>query len=366
MTPVRKLALLYAAPIILGSFLLFQVQPILAKFILPWFGGTSAVWITALLFLQVLLLVGYAYAYVSNRWLPYRAQAIVHAVLLILACLTLPITPGKTGEINGSNPAWQILLALGGSAGLQYILLASTSPLLQAWLSRDPYREPYRWYALSNIASLAGLLTFPFVVEPLLPSLLQTKLWSGLFIVYAGLSLFPILKAYAHKTDSQKEIHPFNSELPNIRTRLVWVLLSAIGVVLLLGISALLTQDIPSAPLLWILPLTLYLLSYIFSFESPQWYREKTYASIFLVCALLLVVVFKLGNDTSLLSLGGLCLATLFVGCMITHGELARRKPAPEFLTQFYLYLAVGGALGGVFASVIAPWIFPDLFELHT
>jgi SAM-dependent methyltransferase len=352
---------IYAATIFLSSFLLFLVQPLIAKLILPWFGGSAAVWTTCMLFFQVLLLAGYAYAHgVARR----RYQAVVHTVFLIAALATLPIMPAESWKpAGGAEPITRILLLLGATVGLPYFLLASTSPLVQAWFSRArPGANPYRLFALSNLASLLALLGYPLVVEPYLAAREQVSVWSWLFAAFAL-----VCAAVAWRTPTAQAALVAEEAAPPLAKRDFgwWLALSATGSVLLLAVTNHLTQNVASVPLLWLVPLTLYLATFIIAFEGGGWYQPRFLWPVLLIA---LIAMAWLLVDTEYhyrLALQlGVFLAGLFIGCLFCHGELYRTRPAPRHLTAFYLTVSAGGALGGLFVAVVAPLIFTGYFEL--
>jgi len=361
----------YALTIFVGAFLLLQVQPLIAKYILPWFGGGPAVWTTAMLFFQVFLLAGYAYAHLSIRKLKPRAQVGVHLTLLALALTQLPITPIEAWKPIGVEfPTWRILLLLTSSIGLPYFMLASTTPLMQAWFSQTrPGRSPYRLYALSNLAALLALLTYPFVVEPALTRSAQTLTWSaafGFFVVVCGASaVWTVwLRPEDGRGASAAALEP-TVPPPTMGARVLWVALAACASVLFLAITNQITRDVAVLPFLWVLPLGLYLLTFVIAFDHDRWYVRGWFAAA-LVPATILAVWFMFQAQVA--PVGQQLIAysvVLFVGCMICHGELSRRKPHPQHLTGYYLTVALGGALGGIFVALIAPLIFNDYLELH-
>ena len=354
--------MLHAGTIFLSSFLLFLVQPLIARLILPWFGGSAAVWTTCMLFFQVLLVAGYAYAHWLGR-LAGRRQALVHTVLLVAALATLPIVPDPSWKpAGGAEPISRILLLLGATVGLPYFLLASTSPLIQLWFSRArPGENPYRLFALSNLASLIALIGYPFAVEPLLDGQAQVRLWSWLFAAFALLCATLAWLAPAARTAAAQAAAP---AVPASRYAW-WLALSATGSLLLLAVTNHLTQNVASVPLLWLVPLTIYLLTFIVAFEGKGVYRPRL--------AWPLVVAALVGTawllvDTELhyrLALQlSVFLPALFVGCLFCHGELYRLRPEPAQLTAFYLTVSVGGALGGLLVAVVAPLVFNGYYEL--
>ena len=357
--------MLHAGTIFLSSFLLFLVQPLIARLILPWFGGSAAVWTTCMLFFQALLLAGYAYAHVLNSHVPgKKAQTWIHTVLLLGALAMLPIAPDEAWKPAGDDePVGRILLLLGATVGLPYFLLASTSPLVQAWFARArPGENPYRLFAVSNLASLVALLCYPFLVEPFLSAGAQVAAWSWLFAAFAALCAVAAWGAPPRAAPA-----PAAAEGAPIRRSHValWLVLSATGSVLLLAVTNHLTQNVASVPLLWLAPLTLYLASFIVTFEGGRFYRAET-LWIFLLAWiagmgwLIADADFQFELPLQL----GVFLPGLFLGCVFCHGELYRMRPAPRHLTAFYLVVSAGGALGGLLVAVVAPLAFSGYYEL--
>jgi spermidine synthase/MFS family permease len=354
---------LYAGTIFLSSFLLFLVQPLIARLILPWFGGSAAVWTTCMLFFQALLLAGYAYAHVLARLSNKKIEALIHSVLLIAAVATLPIAPSDAWKPQGTEePVTRILLLLGASVGLPYFLLAATSPLLQAWFARArPDENPYRLFAVSNLASLVALVGYPFLVEPYLGGAEQVSVWSWLF---AGFAL--LCAAVAWFTPKKEVEATVEEEASSVKDPyLLWLALAATGSVLLLAVTNHLTQNVASVPLLWLAPLTLYLASFIITFEGKGWYRPEWLWYVLLAWLvgmgwLLVDSDFQFDLPMQL----GMFLPGLFLGCLFCHGELYRLRPAPSRLTAFYLAVSAGGALGGLLVAVVAPLAFSGYYEL--
>ena len=352
--------MIYAATIFLSSFLLFLVQPLIARLILPWFGGSAAVWTTCMLFFQVLLLAGYAYAHgVARR----RYEPLIHTLLLAAALATLPIMPAESWKPGGADePITRILLLLGATVGLPYFLLASTSPLVQAWFARSrPQANPYRLFALSNFASLLALLGYPLLVEPYLTGHQQVSAWSWLFASFALLCA-----ALAWRTPRAAPSSEPAQAAPLARGDVAaWLALSATGSMMLLAVTNHLTQNVASVPLLWLVPLTLYLGTFILAFEGGGWYQPRFLWPLLLVA---LIAMAWLLVDTqyhyNLALQLGVFLPGMFIGCLFCHGELYRSRPQPRYLTAFYLTVSAGGALGGLFVAVVAPLIFTGYFEL--
>ena len=359
----------FSLTIFWGACLLFLVQPLIARFILPWFGGGPAVWTTCMLFFQVLLLGGYAYAHYSISRLTPRRQVITHLCLLALAVALLPITPGDQWKpADGTHAAGHILLLLLACLGLPYLVLSATGPLLQAWFSKaNPGVSPYRLYALSNIGSLLALLIYPFVLEPQLARQAQANWWSVGLALYAGLAGWCGYKVWQSAGADTKSVATDDTEaVPSTSRKLLWFALPACGVMLLLAITNKLCQDIAVVPFLWVLPLSLYLLSFIISFDSPRWYHRAFWLP--LLAALLGGVMYNLYTAEShpnITPLASLYLGTMFVACMVCHGEVFRLRPGASRLTGYYLSISAGGAAGGLFVALVAPFVFPDYFELH-
>jgi hypothetical protein len=363
---------LFACTIFTSAFLLFLVQPIVAKQILPWFGGSAAVWTTCLVFFQVALLAGYAYSDFTTRKLTPRAQATLHIVLLLASLAVLPIIPEAGWKPAGNeDPGFRILGLLLATIGLPYFLLATTGPLVQAWFARTfPLGTVYRLFALSNFASMLALISYPFAFEPWIATAVQARAWSigyALFALLCAASAIYSLRqgAAARATAASSAAAEDTAPAPGRFDLILWLALAAMGSWMLLAITNHITQNIASIPFLWLVPLTLYLLTFILCFESDGWYRR---AWLLGPCAVLLGMC-AWGLQTSDVTLDikiavPLYLAGLFMFCMFFHGELAKMRPAPRHLTLFYLMISLGGALGGMFVGLVAPRIFPAYYEL--
>ncbi len=359
----------FAITIFLSAFFLFQVQPVIARYILPWYGGTPAVWSTCMMFFQVGLLVGYVYAHLLARYVKVQNQVFLHAALLVLSLIFLPITPDSALKPSGDgDPIWGITRLLILTVGVPYVLISSTGPLLQHWYNlRFAGRSPYRLYALSNLASLLGLLTYPFLIEPRIALGAQTVLWSCGYLAFAGVCIWSGRSLLSAKnivfpgTDSE------NGHISRLKTftPLIWVGFSACGSIILLAVTSKITQDISVIPFLWALPLSLYLCTFIIAFDSPKWYRREIWIPAFLLSSGVITCLLQSRDNLNIVMTIVLYSAAMFCIVMVCHGELVRSKPMPDRLTFFYLMVALGGALGGVFVNFVATNIFPAYWELH-
>lgn len=375
----------FAITIFISAFLLFLIQPMIGRYILPWFGGAAGVWAVCLVFFQTVLLAGYAYAFALNRWLSSRGQMIVHLVVLGTALAMLPLLPpAETWKpLTGDDPASTILLLLTVCIGIPYVALAATGPLLQAWFARTHEgRSPYRLYALSNVGSLLALLSYPFVIEPLLTRKEQAMMFIAGFVLFAAFCGWCALTQMRKSTKAQKHKEnnadaPRTKNKDKIRTTeqtpvpstgvfapLMWFLLPACASIMLLSTTTRLTQDIAPIPFLWVLPLAVYLITFIIAFEKPILYWRPAFVGL-LVIALGAVLALMLRPHASLYWQVGGYMTVLFVCCMICHGEVYRLRPEPARLTSFYLLIAGGGAAGGAFVSLLCPVLFDRYVEFY-
>jgi hypothetical protein len=362
--------ILYAATVFLSAFLLFLVQPLLAKYILPWFGGSPGVWTVCLLFYQVLLTAGYGYAHLLANRRTQRRQAAIFLVLLLLTVACLPVTPSRTWIPESlSMPTWHILRLLLASVGACYFLLSSISPLLQSWFSRIWIESsPYRLYTLSNLGALMAILSYPFIIEPTSSLGFQTKLWSGLYLLFAALCSVCVFRL--RNVGNQAASNPVipvedPATRPAPMDRVMWLSLSALAVVMLMATTNQLCLDVAVIPLLWLVPMGIYLLSFILCFDSERWYSRLGFGIALAVALAQTWAVLIQGVFIRLpVQIATYCF-TLFVCCMICNGELVRLKPKPSCLTSFYLMMSAGGALGGVFVTLVAPRIFKGYWEFH-
>ena len=363
----RTVTVLFGCTILSSACLLFLVQPLASKLILPWFGGSASVWITCMLFFQSGLLLGYAYAHALATRLGPKRQTFLHTMLLGVSLLALPILPDAYWQpAPGQDPTWNLLAALATSVGLPYLLLSSTSPLLQSWYTRTRANVlPYRYFALSNLGSLVALLSYPVLIEPHLTGHQQASEWSAAFVIFAILCAATAFFAGRALPKST----PVSSPIGAIHTAekqpmLLWLCLAACASMLLLAVTDLLTQNIAPMPLLWVIPLSIYLLTFILCFESDRWYRRWLFLPLLFPAVACLVAVSGPPLDNYSVSMNlPLLSAALFICCMTCHGELAYLRPAASQLTAFYLCVSAGGAAGGLFVGLFAPHVFPAMLE---
>ncbi len=348
---------LYACTTFSSALLLFLVQPVMARAILPWFGGSAGVWTTSILFFQVLLLLGYLYAHATTRRFGARVWPLVHAGLLAASVALLPIVPGEEWKPAGDeSPVLRILGLLTATVGLPYFLLASTTPLVQSWYAATG-GFPYRLFAVSNLASLASLLAYPVLIEPVLPLRAQMNLWSA---AYAGF----VVLCGACAVSAPRKAASIDECGAAWGDRLLWMALAACPAALWMAVANQLSQNVAPVPFLWILPLSLYLLSFVLTFDREGWYRPRLYRWLLPAgCAAIVLGLQQPGKASLKLALA-LFAGGLMVLAMFCHGELARRKPEPRRLTSYYLMIAAGGAAGGAFVALGAPRLFSSYLEL--
>ncbi len=344
------------AAVFLGAGLLFLVQPVLARFVLPWFGGAPAVWTTCLLFFQAALLLGYGYAHWLHRL--GRRGVHLHLGLLCASLLLMPVTPDASWKPSGDEwPTARLLALLASTAGVPYVLLAATAPLVQAQAAARSDARPYRLYAWSNAGSLIALAAHPLLLEPALGARAQTLAWS------AGYGVFAALLWWALRGAVDAPRGP--ARAPRHRDRALWFGLSACGSALLLAVSDAIAEDLSVTPLLWVLPLSLYLLSFVVAFAGDRWTARALTGPGLVVALGLLWWVLHLGYKVGWALQLGAWSGALFVACLALHGELARARPGPSHLTGYYLWLSAGGAFGGLVVAVVAPLLVPQRLELH-
>jgi hypothetical protein len=366
---------------LLGAFLLFQAELIIGKRILPWFGGTSAVWITCMLFFQLLLLAGYWYAHVLNRSRT-RTQGTIHRLLLVASILILlgqflrwhtPLVLDSSWKPHAhGDPVLQVVVLLAISVGLPLFVLASTAPILQSWWRRIYlHRSPYSLYAVSNFGSFLGLISYPLLVEPFLRLNTQAWLWTWTYVAFLFGCCYCTFRAYgAHDCavgrvqESEQELGIVQNQRPRASVLALWLGLAGCASALLLSTTNQLCKSIASVPLLWIVPLALYLLTFTICFESENRYSRKWSHPAFGLAVLMTpFVLVSARTGRNILLQVVICSFVLFVGCMACHGELARLKPAPRQLTLFYLMVGAGGVVGGLFVGLAAPYVFRGYWE---
>jgi spermidine synthase len=379
--PLTRVAdlLLYATTLFVGAGLLFVVQPMVGKMILPFLGGTPAVWNTCMVFFQAALLAGYAYAHATTRWLGVRRQAALHLVVLALPLAALPLgvesRPVRGGE---TNPVLDVLLLLSLSVGLPFLVVSATAPLLQKWFTETGHpaaRDPYFLYAASNLGSMLALLGYPLLLEPRLSLrgegwMTQTRLWTAGYVVLAVLIALCAVVLWrsprrARVAEPGTDAVPPDAieDAPTLGDRWRWIALAAVPSSLLLGVTTYITTDIAAVPLLWVLPLALYLLTFILAFG--RWPGPLQRAITAITVPAVLTVIFFMVSGYHLKAWASVLwhLGLLLVAALACHGKLARARPAPSHLTEFYLLIALGGVLGGLFNALIAPLVFTSLFE---
>ena len=370
--------LLFAAALFVSAFLLFWVQPLVGKTVLPLLGGTPAVWNTCMLFFQAVLLAGYAYALALTRWLSARAQGLVHVCLLVVAAALLPPALGADaagGVPEGGSPAWWLLKTLTLTVGPPFLVLSASAPLLQRWFSRTrdaSASDPYYLYAASNAGSLFALLGFPVVLEPSLTLGQQGRAWAfgyGALALLIAACAFAALRARASAGEAfdegARDEHARDEDAPRVtwRRRLRWLVLSFAPSSLVLGVTTYITTDLAAVPLLWVIPLALYLLSFVIVFARGSRITPGFAGRLVPGTAVLLALVYLSGATEPAWFLIIFHLLFLFSAALVCHGQLADDRPAPARLAEFYLCLAAGGALGGLFNALVAPVAFDALVE---
>jgi hypothetical protein len=366
---------LYAAALLLSAALLFMVQPMVARMILPFLGGSPSVWNTCLLFFQSLLLLGYLYAHFAGKWLGIKRHMLVHLALVAAALHFLPVTlPAGLLERPDIKPVHQVLWVLLLSVGFPFLVLSATAPLLQKWFSTTDHRaarDPYFLYAASNAGSLLGLLAYPFWLEPRLSLGEQAWFWLYVYIgffVVAILCSWALLGSATTQLDSPAQPGPAGGDAPSstgvgLLRRLRWIVLSFTPSSLLLGVSTYITTDLASVPFLWVLPLSLYLISFIVAYQRGSWashpFVVKRQAFLLIAAA---ITFFATATSPAMILLP-LHLLAFFVTCLVCHGELAKDRPGTQHLTEYYLWISFGGVLGGFFNGFLAPLIFTRVQE---
>jgi len=374
----RENALLcwYAVTLFLSAFLVFLVQPMVGKMILPLYGGTPATWNICMLFFQTALLAGYLYAHAATKWLGVRRQAVVHLLLFPAPLLLLPIViAADSAPPWDVNPVAFLLAKLLVSVGLPFFLISSSAPLLQKWFagtSHPSAKDPYFLYAASNCGSLLALLAYPLFVEPGFALHRQSLIWTGgyilliIMIVVCAIFLWrssPGKIDINSHSDEPREKRTNNLCRPGLRDRFYWVFAAFVPSSLMLGVTAFITTNVAAVPLLWVLPLALYLLTFVIVFSRKEWLPHRLLVRIMPATVVLLSVFIFMkirGADWALIPVH---LFLFFITAMVCHGQLVRRRPETRYLTEFYLWMSIGGVLGGVFNAIIAPLFFTRVVE---
>jgi hypothetical protein len=373
--------ILFGVTIFVGASLLFLVQPMFARMALPLLGGAPAVWNTAMVFYQATLLAGYAYAHVTTHWLGPRRQAGLHLLVLLLPLLVLPIAlpPGWTPPGDTSPIPW-LLALLTVAVGVPFFAVSATSPILQAWFAATGHRtarDPYVLYAASNLGSMLALLAYPALVERLLRLDAQSRLWAwgyGALVVLAAVCALTLWRAgragRSGEPGSERAASPPGSATPDgvdqpltAARRARWVVLAAVPSSLMLSVTTYLSTDIAAIPLLWIVPLAIYLLTFTLVFGRRRLVPHRVWVELLPVALLPLVLVLVARANEPLALIIPTHLVVFFVAAMVCHGELARDRPDPRHLTGFYLWLSVGGVVGGAFTALVAPLVFTNVLE---
>ena len=347
--------------------LLFLMQPMFAKLALPRLGGSPAVWNACVLFFQAALLAGYLYAHFSTRWLGVRRQACFHLLVLLAPLVTLPLTLGDLRPPASGNPTWWLLLTMTETVGLPFFVVSTTAPLLQRWFATLPIpsaRDPYFLYAASNLGSMLALVAYPLVLEPTTGTRFQTWVWAAGYVALVALTsaCAMAVRAFAKETTGTLESAPaVDCEPLSAGRRLRWVILSFVPSSLMLGVTTHISTDVAAVPLLWVLPLAMYLGTFVLAFSSREVLPHR-----WLVRGMPVLMLASLGTIGVISGnrwLIPLHLVTFFVIAMVSHRELARHRPAAHHLTDFYIWMSFGGMLGGVFNSLVAPHLFSSILE---
>ncbi|TMQ32542.1 MAG: hypothetical protein E6K70_17990 [Planctomycetota bacterium] len=362
---------LFVITLFLSSALLFLIQPMFAKMVLPRFGGTSAVWSTCMVFFQAALLAGYGYAHAAPAKLGVKRHAVLHLIVLLLPPLFLPIVLPEGGTPPG-NPILSLLALLAVTVGLPFLVVSASGPLVQQWFAHTSHtaaKDPYFLYAASNLGSMVALLGYPILLEPLASLQGQSRFWMSGYVVLCVLMvgcvavMFRSRSSFVHRQEEQGSgLRTTDYGLRTLQ-KLKWVALVFVPSSLMLSVTSYLTTDIAAIPLLWIIPLTLYLLSFTLVFARRPLVSQRLLTRIFPFAILALTFAMLSQATEPLWLLLALHLFTFFVIAMVCHGELAGQRPPVAHLTEYYLWMAVGGVLGGLFNALVAPLLFPGVFE---
>ena len=365
----RTLLIVFVAAIFVSAALLFAVQPMFTKMVLPQLGGAAAVWSVAMVFFQTALLAGYGYAHALTRFAPGRTSVIIHLAVMVVACVWLPLhIASGWGRPPASGEAFWLLGLFAVSIGLPFFALAANGPLLQAWFVRTDHpaaKDPYFLYAASNVGSFLALIAYPFVIEPFVRLGDQTLGWTagfGILIALIAACGWLMTRAPASAAEAQ-QAEADNASAPTWRDTAIWVGLAAVPSGLLIAVTAHISTDVAAVPLLWVVPLALYLLTFVIAFQTRPVVPHRLVVAIQPVVIFVLIVLTLTLQATSTVGLIALHLVVLFVCALMCHGELARRRPAPQHLTAFYMWISAGGMIGGIAAGLVAPHVFNGVVE---
>lgn len=357
---------LYIVTIFTSAALLFVVQPMVGKLVLPALGGTPAVWNTCMVFFQAVLLVGYGYAHVSRK-LPLRARAAVHVGLQLVALALLPIAIDTAALADASSePIVPLLVALILAVGFPFLIVSASAPLFQDWFGMTDHPDagdPYHLYAASNAGSMLSLLSYPVLIEPNLDVVAQTHWWRGGFAVLTILTIATAVMAWRRRAGTDQREEATEPEVIDAKRRGYWIFAAFVPSSLLLGATTTLTTDVATVPLFWVVPLALYLLTFILVFAQKKLLPHEWMIRALPVVMAPFVVVLVMELNRPLWLMAGLHLLVFFVMAMVFHGELARTRPSTAGLTEFYFWMSFGGVLGGAFNGLLAPVLFPDHWE---
>jgi hypothetical protein len=366
----RKIAFIITPTIFLSAFLLFWFEPMVGKMMLPLLGGAAAVWITCLLFFQLMLLAGYGYACLLERFATVRTQIVMHAIMLAAVLFFLPIQfNAQPDEAASNNPSVWLLWHLIKTAGLPFCIVSTTAPLLQNWFSKTRAasgRDPYFLYAVSNAGSLIALLTYPLIVEPAVGVRSQSSWWGAGFVVLALLVAAVSIVVWKSALNRPRKLAEVKADVPAWRSRLFWLAAAFVPSALMLAVTNHILLNLASVPFLWIIPLAVYLVTFMIAFG------RRIHLSLELVSALVTVILLLLFPFVAtsrtvearyLLFIVAVHMLILMAGALLCHTALASRRPATQHLTEFYFWMALGGVLGGAFTAVLAPFIFQSTIE---
>ena len=365
----------FAAALFISAFLLFSVQPMIAKMVLPLLGGTPSVWNTSMLFFQAFLLLGYLYAHAISKWLSEKKQILIHLVIIATAVAVLPFDISKSSIQSipkDKTPIFWMLRILTTTIGIPFFAIAASAPLLQKWFSSTKHAnssDPYFLYVPSNLGSLFALLSYPLWIEAFFRLDQQRYLWAFvygiLFVFFAGCGFVVNrqCKQNPGSTDRAVKVSAKNATALGFKRRFRWTLLAFIPSTLMLGLTSFLTMDIASIPLLWIIPLSIYLITFALAFSRPRLFNPLILAKVVTISAIVLVFSMVSEIREPVWFFFSLHLFFFFFAALLCHTLLAEDRPHTDYLTEYYLYLSIGGVLGGFFNAIVAPMIFDRILE---